>query len=414
MAANKESKIFGALGSVGLDDLVQLLGMNRRTATLILTRPGEEGRIYFEEGTVIHAFIEDKEGREAVRELVTWHEAEFVIQEGIPPLPETTLSESATSLMLAMATAMDEDSRGGPPARSEPEPPPSAGDTTLPAPIHDSQGVEIRPDAIPDQGRIRSRPRARVTAPVITAHQAQREGLPLGWIAIAVVALIGAIGAGLYFGTGSAEVEPATATPEPTPTQVADATAEDILAGEPATDGATDTETPQDATQAAAPPPTPEPTPEPPAAPEPTPVPTHGFLIVRSDSTATVTLDGRAVGSTPLSRQRLSIGEHSVALQHATVPGIIRETLTIAPGETLQRDYSFTQVGYLQAVVKPWAEVFVDGRSVGQTPMGKVEIAAGRHTVTLKHPEAGEKNQVVNIRVGETTQVIVTLLDPTQ
>ena len=50
MSAGKDTKIFGGLGSISLHDLIQLLGMNGRTATLVLGRQGRKGKIYFKEG----------------------------------------------------------------------------------------------------------------------------------------------------------------------------------------------------------------------------------------------------------------------------------------------------------------------------------------------------------------------------
>jgi hypothetical protein len=42
-----------------------------------------------------------------------------------------------------------------------------------------------------------------------------------------------------------------------------------------------------------------------------------------------------------------------------------------------------------------WAEVSVDGRSIGQTPIGNLSVSFGTHEVVWRHPEHGERRQIV-------------------
>ncbi len=62
---------------------------------------------------------------------------------------------------------------------------------------------------------------------------------------------------------------------------------------------------------------------------------------------------------------------------------------------------------YLNIDARPWAIVFVDGRSLGQTPLARAEIPAGDHHVRLVNPDRGleasyriqsEPGKVVKIR----------------
>ena len=63
----------------------------------------------------------------------------------------------------------------------------------------------------------------------------------------------------------------------------------------------------------------------------------------------------------------------------------------------------------LQIVAKPWAEVSVDGRLVGTTPMDRVPLEAGPHTLTLRHPAYEAFVRSVTIKPGETTKLVVDL-----
>jgi len=48
-----------------------------------------------------------------------------------------------------------------------------------------------------------------------------------------------------------------------------------------------------------------------------------------------------------------------------------------------------------------WAEVFVDGRSLGATPIFRQSLQAGRHTVVATRPDGQRKTQVITIEAGK-------------
>jgi hypothetical protein len=47
--------------------------------------------------------------------------------------------------------------------------------------------------------------------------------------------------------------------------------------------------------------------------------------------------------------------------------------------------------GFLSVDASPWGEVYVDGRLVGETPLGRARVGAGSHTVLVKNPGTGAK-----------------------
>jgi serine/threonine-protein kinase len=60
-------------------------------------------------------------------------------------------------------------------------------------------------------------------------------------------------------------------------------------------------------------------------------------------------------------------------------------------------------------VATPWANVSVDGRVVGQTPLGSIAVPAGAHSVHFIHPELGETTREIDVVSGQTTLVRVQL-----
>lgn len=66
----------------------------------------------------------------------------------------------------------------------------------------------------------------------------------------------------------------------------------------------------------------------------------------------------------------------------------------------------------LDVRVIPWAEVLVDGRAVGTTPLAPVRLAAGRHVIELKNAELGvSTSRTVVLEGGAAERLRVDLLD---
>jgi hypothetical protein len=57
----------------------------------------------------------------------------------------------------------------------------------------------------------------------------------------------------------------------------------------------------------------------------------------------------------------------------------------------------------------PWAEVWIDGERVGDTPIGNLTRRIGSHEVLFRHPELGERRETVVIAVGKPARIGVDL-----
>jgi serine/threonine-protein kinase len=62
--------------------------------------------------------------------------------------------------------------------------------------------------------------------------------------------------------------------------------------------------------------------------------------------------------------------------------------------------------GMLQIGVRPWAEVTVDGRNLGTTPLDRIPLGAGRHVVRLHHPAYQAVEKEVVVVSGETARLL--------
>jgi len=92
----------------------------------------------------------------------------------------------------------------------------------------------------------------------------------------------------------------------------------------------------------------------------------------------------------------LAVGRHDVELVNDTLGYRVTRTIQVPPGKVASITVEFPQ-GVMNVNASPWAEVYVDGKKVGDTPIGNLPISIGPHEVVFRHPQFGEKRQAVSV-----------------
>ena len=65
--------------------------------------------------------------------------------------------------------------------------------------------------------------------------------------------------------------------------------------------------------------------------------------------------------------------------------------------------------GILNINAIPWAEVAIDGKPLGPTPLGNVSLPIGPHDVVFTHPQLGERRQNVIVTLNGLNRVSANL-----
>ena len=55
----------------------------------------------------------------------------------------------------------------------------------------------------------------------------------------------------------------------------------------------------------------------------------------------------------------------------------------------------------------PWAEVFIDGTRVGETPLGNLPQTLGPHEIVFRHPQLGERRVNAMVTLKETARISI-------
>jgi pyruvate/2-oxoglutarate dehydrogenase complex dihydrolipoamide acyltransferase (E2) component len=139
------------------------------------------------------------------------------------------------------------------------------------------------------------------------------------------------------------------------------------------------------------------------AAPES--APRAGAIDVVSAISLNLSEGGRALGTsgTPIA---LPPGRHSIELVREDLGYRAVEVVDVRPGQTTKIQPALpTGAANLNAI--PWAEVWIDGQKVGETPLGQVPLTIGSHEVQFRHPDFETQTRTVVVAVGAAARVSV-------
>lgn len=133
-----------------------------------------------------------------------------------------------------------------------------------------------------------------------------------------------------------------------------------------------------------------------------------GWLAVTSAIQVQIREDGKVLGSTEADRVMLPTGEHKLEFVNEPLGYLMRRTVRIEPGKTTALQLERVN-GVLSINAQPWAEVWVDGERVGETPIGNLSRPIGTHEVVLRHPQLGEHRALVTVTTRQPARLGVDL-----
>jgi hypothetical protein len=94
----------------------------------------------------------------------------------------------------------------------------------------------------------------------------------------------------------------------------------------------------------------------------------------------------------------------------AAAPAATTATGTAATATSAETLPEAPRMGFVTVSAAPWAEVQLDGRSVGITPRRRMPVKPGKHTLELSCPPLGKQAKVsLDLHADEALQVVVDL-----
>lgn len=113
---------------------------------------------------------------------------------------------------------------------------------------------------------------------------------------------------------------------------------------------------------------------------------------------------GRLVGTSAQARLQFAAGEHRFELANNALGYRAVQIVRVKPGEVAEVRPE-VPTGLVSINATPWAEVWIDGRQAGTTPLGNVRVPLGMREVRFRHPELGEETRRVLVTAAEPARV---------
>jgi serine/threonine-protein kinase len=144
----------------------------------------------------------------------------------------------------------------------------------------------------------------------------------------------------------------------------------------------------------------------------PAPVPAKAApasLSITASAPCELTVDGKALGKPPKTLANLEAGAHHVSCRTA-FGGETAQDVTLAAGEKGEVALKH-KTGTLNVWVIPFADVWVDGKAYGETPLQPLDLLEGTHRVELQMEKKKVTKSVV-MKAGQSTSLRVNMEAP--
>ena len=129
-----------------------------------------------------------------------------------------------------------------------------------------------------------------------------------------------------------------------------------------------------------------------------------GWLSVTSPFALQIREGGKLLGSTDSERIMLPAGDHGLEFVNEALGFQTKRNVKIDAGKTAALKIDAPN-GVMSINAQPWAEVWVDGQRIGETPIGNLSRPIGQHEVVLRHPDFGERRQTVTVTLRQPSRL---------
>jgi hypothetical protein len=139
--------------------------------------------------------------------------------------------------------------------------------------------------------------------------------------------------------------------------------------------------------------------------------PVSGWISVSAPIDVQILEEGRPIGTNLSDRIMVSAGRHEIEIVNEQVGYRVTRTIQVMAGKVSTIKMEMPQ-GTLSLNAQPWAEVWLDGERVGETPIGNLSVAIGSHSVLFRHPEFGERHSTALVTAKGPVRLSVDMRKP--
>jgi len=136
--------------------------------------------------------------------------------------------------------------------------------------------------------------------------------------------------------------------------------------------------------------------------------PVSGWISVTAPVELQVFEGKRLVGTSQTDRLMMTAGRHDIEIVNETLGYRQSRTIQVPPGRTAPLKIEWPK-GIIAINALPWADVWIDGERVGETPIGNLSLPIGPHEIVFRHPDLGEQKYAATVSLKGPVRVSVDL-----
>ena len=131
-----------------------------------------------------------------------------------------------------------------------------------------------------------------------------------------------------------------------------------------------------------------------------------GSIAVESPIPVQVFEDRKLIGTSEMDRIILPVGEHTLELVADSVGFRAARSVRVTAGQTVALPVDLPRAP-VSINAAPWAEVFLDGTRLGETPLGNLQQTLGPHEFVFRHPQLGERRMSMVVTLKGTNRISI-------
>ena len=132
--------------------------------------------------------------------------------------------------------------------------------------------------------------------------------------------------------------------------------------------------------------------------------PPPGSIAIESQVAVQVFENKRLIGTSQMDRIILPAGEHALEFVADSVGFRATQTVVVSADQTTAVPVELPKV-VVSINALPWAEVFIDGARIGETPLGNLLQTLGPHEIVFRHPQLGERHMNVVVTTKDANRI---------
>ncbi len=134
--------------------------------------------------------------------------------------------------------------------------------------------------------------------------------------------------------------------------------------------------------------------------------PVSGWVAIEAPVTVQVREGGRLLGTSDADRLMMAAGRHELEMSNELLGYKTTRVIQVPAGKVAEIAVTLPS-GTVNLNASPWAEVWIDGKRVGETPIGNLSVPIGPHEVVFRNPQLGEKRHAISVSLAAPVRLSV-------